>query len=140
MDTNIPGKEIVILKKSILYNPVLNDTSSWNELPYFTYDIEYPESYLSRLTYEKQMEFFFKKTEMESVLNRFAKPLLEEVASKNIQGELSKTNRIMRGGYDSKKTEYRSKTSEKNVMVMLRLMFPTKYPPLIILLVLLNSP
>jgi hypothetical protein len=128
MDTNIPGKEIVILKKSILYNPVLNDTSSWNELPYFTYDIEYPESYLSRLTYEKQMEFFFKKTEMTSVLNRFAKPLLEEVASKNIQGELSKTNRIMRGGYDSKKTEYRSKTSEKNVMVMLRLMFPTKYP------------
>ncbi len=128
MDTNIPGKEIVILKKSILHNPVLKDTSSWNELPYFTYDIEYPESYLSRLTYENQMEFFFKKTEMTSVLNRFSKPFLEEVASKNIQGELSKTNRIMTGRYDSKNTEYRSKTSEKNVMVMLRLMFPTKYP------------
>ena len=146
MDTNIPGKEIVTLKKSILYNPVLKDTASWNELPYFTYDSEYPENYLSRLTYEKQMEFFFKKTEMESVLKRFSKPLLEEIASRNIQTEsqqieeMSKTNvgndysrQAYYGGIrgNAKKeenAESRSKTSEKNVMIMLRLMFPTKYP------------
>ena len=119
MDTNIPGKEIVILKKSLLYNPVLKDTSTWNELPYFTYDVEYPESYLSKMPYEKQMEFFFKKSEMESVLNRLSKPVLEEVDSKNYQ---------IKEMPPHKKSESQSKISEKNVMIMLRLIFPTKYP------------
>ena len=118
MDTNIPGKEIVILKKSLLYNPVLKDTSTWNELPYFTYDVEYPESYLSKMPYEKQMEFFFKKSEMESVLNRLSKPVLEEVDSTNQIKEIP----------PHKKSESQSKISEKNVMFRLGLIFPTKYP------------
>jgi hypothetical protein len=68
LDTNIPGKEIVPLKKSIIYQPELTDTSSWNELPYFTSDAEYPEGYLARLPYEKQMEFFFNKTTMANTI------------------------------------------------------------------------
>ena len=68
LDTNIPGKEIVPLKKSIIYQPKMTDTSSWNELPYFTSDAEYPEGFLARLPYEKQMEFFFNKTTMANTI------------------------------------------------------------------------
>ena len=63
LDTNIPGKEIVPLTKSILYQPKMN-TGKWNEYPFFTMDAEYPEGYLSRFTYEQQMEFFFVKQKM----------------------------------------------------------------------------
>jgi hypothetical protein len=68
LDTNIPGKEIVPFTKSILYQPNLKDTSSWNNLPYFTFDYKYPEGYLSTLTYEKQMEFFFNKSTMDKII------------------------------------------------------------------------
>ena len=67
LDTNIPGKEIVPLTKSILYQPKM-DTGKWNDMPFFTMDAEYPESYLSRGTYEEQMEFFFVKRKMTEIL------------------------------------------------------------------------
>ena len=67
LDTNIPGSEILPLTKSILYQPKM-DTSKWNEMPFFTMDAEYPESYLSRMTYEQQMEFFFNKKKMIEIL------------------------------------------------------------------------
>ena len=126
MDTNIPGKEIVTLKKSMLYQDKM-DTSTWNELPFFTYDAEYPESYLARLTYEKQMEFFFKKTEMTNLLHRYSKRVFHEPKSKaveihSVSGGMGQTESA------EEKEELRRTTSEKNVMIMLRLMFPTKYP------------
>ena len=67
LDTNIPGKEIVPLTKSVLYQPKMN-TGKWNEYPFFTMDAEYPEGYLSRFTYEEQMEFFFNKSKMTDIL------------------------------------------------------------------------
>ena len=67
LDTNIPGKEIVPLTKSVLYQPKM-DTGKWNEYPFFTMDAEYPEGYLSRFTYEEQMEFFFNKRKMTEIL------------------------------------------------------------------------
>jgi hypothetical protein len=67
LDTNIPGKEIVPLTKSVLYQPKMN-TGKWNEYPFFTMDAEYPEGYLSRFTYEEQMEFFFNKRKMTDIL------------------------------------------------------------------------
>jgi len=67
LDTNIPGKEIVPLTKSILYQPKM-DTGKWNDMPFFTMDAEYPETYLSRFTYEEQMEFFFNKRKMTEIL------------------------------------------------------------------------
>ena len=67
LDTNIPGKEIVPLTKSILYQPKM-DTGKWNDMPFFTMDAEYPETYLSSFTYEEQMEFFFVKRKMIEIL------------------------------------------------------------------------
>ena len=68
LDTNIPGKEVVPLKKSVLYQPDLKNTGSWNDVPYFTMDAEYPENFLSGLSYENQMEFFFNKNKMSDIL------------------------------------------------------------------------
>jgi hypothetical protein len=67
-DTNIPGKEIIPFTKSLLYNPVLKDIGNLNEYPYFTIDLLFPYSYLTSLPYEKQVSFFFNKSEMLKVL------------------------------------------------------------------------
>ena len=75
LDTNIPGQKTMPLKKSLLYNPELN-TSSFEEYPYFTMDVPYPESYLITLPYQKQMEFSFVKTQMTKVLRIYNKDTL----------------------------------------------------------------
>lgn len=67
LDTNIPGSQIVPLTKSVLYQAKM-DTSKWNDLPWFTMDAEFPEGYLSTLTYEQQMEFFFNRKRMGEIL------------------------------------------------------------------------
>ena len=67
-DTNIPGKQIIPFTKSLLYNPVLKDIGNLNEYPYFTINLLFPYSYLSSLPYEKQVSFFFNKSEMLKVL------------------------------------------------------------------------
>jgi len=72
LDTNIPGKEIVPLTKAVLYQPKLN-TSGWNDMPFFTMDAEYPESYLSSFTYDQQMEFFFNKQKMTELIRMKSK-------------------------------------------------------------------
>ena len=71
LDTNIPGKPLVELKKSILYNPVLQNTTSFSEYPYFTMDVEYPSIHLNSLSYEKRLEFFFNKDIMLKTLKTF---------------------------------------------------------------------
>jgi len=68
LDTNIPGKEIIPLTKSILYEPGLKDTGNWNQYPYFTMEAAYPESYLTGLPHDEQLEFFFNKSKMNSIL------------------------------------------------------------------------
>lgn len=79
LDTNIPGKEIIPLTKSVLFQPDSekkdDDTvkwakakEAWNEMPYFTMDVAYPEGYLSKLSYVKQMEFFFVKQKMTEII------------------------------------------------------------------------
>ena len=74
LDTNIPGKEVIPLTKSILYYPDTNNKNKqqnpeiMNEYPYFTMDVEYPEMYLSTLGYTKQLEFFFNKQKMSEIL------------------------------------------------------------------------
>ena len=67
-DTNIPGKQLVPFTKSLLYNPELKDTNGLDEYPNFTMDVLFPFSYLNSLSYEKQVTFFFNKSEMIKVL------------------------------------------------------------------------
>lgn len=75
LDTNIPGKALMPLKKSMMYNPELN-ANNFDEYPYFTMDVPYPESYLSTLPYQKQMDFFFIKSEMTKILRIYNKDVV----------------------------------------------------------------
>lgn len=141
LDTNIPGKGPVPFTKSMLYNPVLKTMTGFNEYPYFTMDIEFPEGYLTQLPYEKQVAFFFEKSQMERVLRKYVKPSelvktnqetslefpvektkLSEPVEKKDKGE-EKNDRRER----EKKIE-QAERANKNIMILLRLLFPTKYP------------
>jgi hypothetical protein len=124
LDTNIPGKSPIPFTKSMLYNPNLQNMDGFNEYPFFTMDIEFPEGYLNQLTYEKQVEFFFDKSQMERMLRKYTKPVVIP------QGPLEFP--AVKGGADLKEEQdkklFQSERSEKNVMIMLRILFPTKYP------------
>lgn len=68
LDTNIPGAEVIPLTNSILYESKKKGSAELNDLPYFTMDVEYPESYLITLSYTTQKEFFFNKKKMTEIL------------------------------------------------------------------------
>jgi hypothetical protein len=70
IDTNIPGKKPIPLTKSVLYNPVLKTRESFEEYPYFTTDVKFPEAYLNSISYEKRLEFFFNKSVMDKQLRK----------------------------------------------------------------------
>jgi hypothetical protein len=191
-DTNIPGKKIIPFTKSLLYNPLLKDTGNLNEYPYFTTDFLFPYSYLSSLPYEKQVSFFFNKSEMlkllkmqnasefkknptedsnypeiltedekknkqdyekikqdekkdkekkdkekkEETKNRDTNNRLKNVANAVIIANKIKTNNKNEeeeeeeegDDNDEKYLTKQTKFGNKNVLIMLRLLFPTKYP------------
>jgi hypothetical protein len=179
-DTNIPGKQIIPFTKSLLYNPVLKDTGNLNEYPYFTIDLLFPYSYLSSLPYEKQVSFFFNKSEMLKVLKMHNASYLKKykyttdmpeiltekekrekkekereeekkkkskTTFKDVAKNVISTMRVVKKLKGDKKEvevevevedegddndeEYltiQTKNGNKNVLTMLRLLFPTKYP------------
>ena len=169
-DTNIPGKQIIPFTKSLLYNPVLKDTGNLNEYPYFTIDLLFPYSYLSSLPYEKQVSFFFNKSEMLKVLKmqnasylkknihitdmpeiltekereeekkKKSKTTFKDAAKnvistlrvvKKLKGDKNEVEVEVEDEGDDNDEEYltiQTKNGNKNVLTMLRLLFPTKYP------------
>ena len=79
LDTNIPNKSgaAIPFDKSLLHSsagvgtaPL--QTGNFNNYPYFTMDVKYPETYLQTLPYDKRIEFFFNKTLMLRVLKSHA--------------------------------------------------------------------
>lgn len=85
LDTNIPNREVdkkkysedkyIVFDKSMLYYPDTDtkiDTSKFNQYPYFTMDVAYPEMYLYRLTLQQKIEFFFNKDRMNAILKKNA--------------------------------------------------------------------
>lgn len=123
LDTNIPGKNPVPFTKSMLYNPVLLNTSSFNEYPYFTMDIVYPELFLYRLPYEKQVSFFFDKSYMANILQKYAAPITV-VQKQQLEFSGGDTSNM---DEREKKIEQAERTN-KNMMIMLKILFPIKYP------------
>ena len=111
--TNLPNKELKIVdfnlnmlyaeeydKEIDLKNP------NFNQLPYFTSYVKYPYDLLIKnlKTYKERVEFFFD-------INKFQKTLV--LFSKNIKQSI-----------DEKKI---NKIAENNVMIMIELLFPTKF-------------
>ena len=102
MDTNIPKQEVVPFTKSMLYHPLLKGMDDLSEYPYFTMDVFYPDDLINRMSYTDQVRFFFNRGVMENILIRRARP-----------------------NTDKTQTPY---ICEKNIITMLRALFPTKYP------------
>ena len=84
LDTNIPGaasgansgsdpSSFIPFDKSLIHSSaapgsVPLQTGSFNNYPYFTMDVKYPETYLLSIPYDKRFEFFFNKQMMTRVL------------------------------------------------------------------------
>lgn len=140
-DTNIPGKQLVPFTKSLLYNPELKDTNGLDEYPNFTMDVLFPFSYLNSLSYEKQVTFFFNKSEMIKVLKIY-KPVVfndsnnidempeiltigdQEIIKKENEEERRKKERIVelkeliqKKGTEIKKYEQESKLSKEMIQI-----------------------
>jgi hypothetical protein len=122
MSTIIPGKPpfIKFTRQMIytqgLYEEVINKINqSLSNYPYFTYQTIYPYDKLKTYSYDSIIEFFFKKEKFEE--------LLED----NIEIE----ENVKPNANDSEKDEYYNKRNDivnKNILSMLKLLFPTRYP------------
>ena len=112
LSTNITNKKMdqIIFKRSMIYHPELKEQQlGLNEYPYFTFDVEYPESLLRLMIWPDRLNFFFNKNKFTEILNA--------VAQENI---LSKED----VDYESK----RNKMIKHNIMFTLEILFPTKFP------------
>lgn len=103
--TNLEGKnKNIVLTKKIIYYP---DTKfeNLNEYPYFTSDIIYPISiiYINLPTYKERVELFFDKAKFNEILSSIT------------------------FNSDSKK-DTKDYNAEQNIMIMLEILFPTKFP------------
>jgi hypothetical protein len=111
--TNLPNKELKIVdfNLNMLYAEEFDKeidlkNPNFNQLPYFTSYVKYPYDLLIKnlKTYKERVEFFFD-------INKFQKTLV--LFSKNIKQSI-----------DEKKI---NKIAENNVMIMIELLFPTKF-------------
>ena len=100
LNTNVKNSNPIEFIKDVLYHPEHKSFSDIEKYPYVTTRQLYPEDYLSGLEYDQIVNIFFNKTNFEDMLNE------NKVANK------------------VKDTAY---ISNKNVMIMLRLLFSTKY-------------
>jgi len=130
--TNIQNKEykIVEFTRSMLSHPELSNISlTLNDYPYFTFDVKYPLSKLRYLTYKERIEFFFNRENFSNRLSTYAKGRNILDKSKLIYEEGDDKNSKMMD--DSPEKEYykqRDRHIQTNIMAMLELLFPTKFP------------
>ena len=118
--TNIQKKEqkTIEFTRSMLHHPELESMSELlNEYPYFTFDIKYPLGKLRYLTYKERVEFFFNR-------EKFSERLLIYSKEKNI---LDKT-KIQTEQEEEEYYKQRDRNIERNIMAMIELLFPTKFP------------
>jgi len=121
IDTNIPGKKPFPLTKSVLYNPVLKNTKNFEEYPYFTMDVKFPESYLNTLSYEKRLEFFFNKPIMEKLLRTMNKELFKRKPEEDMNDAIQvKTREQQAQEYESNTESNRRLADIKTLREMIK--------------------
>jgi hypothetical protein len=123
--TNIPDKQnqIVNFTRSMLYipKPTNNDevveveSVALEELPFFTVDVEYPVDQLNRLDYQSRVNFFFNSGKFVDILRPYY------VKEDNGASETLKST-------DDSYYEKRERRTRGNIMTMLEILFPTKFP------------
>jgi len=135
--TNIKDEKLrtIELTKSMLYHPEMEEiTEVLNEYPYFTFDVKYPLSRLRYLTYKERIEFFFNKEKFRERLEAYTSKEKNILRKGGNDGE----NQPEVGGYRRSKTysdddqqqyfKQRDRNIEKNIMTMIEILFPTKFP------------
>ena len=123
--TNIPDKQnqIVNFTRSMLYIPKSTNAEEEGErenvilaeIPFFTIDIEYPVDKLNQLDYYERVNFFFNAGKFAEILRPY---YVKEEAQPS--GDSPDTNDNY---YDN-----RERRTRRNVMTMLEILFPTKFP------------
>lgn len=73
LDTNVPGKGPVVFSRSMLYIPDENTKLEvhFEDYPFFTDEIKYPQSYLFSAAYPDRIRFFFNKPEFNKILRKY---------------------------------------------------------------------
>jgi len=117
ISTIIPGQPpFTKFTRQMLYQPNTSITmQGLSNYPYFTYQANYPYDKLKKYTYESLIEFFFKKEKFEELLEDNIE--IEEMVKPNAN--------------DAESNEYYNKRNDiinKNILSMLKLLFPTRYP------------
>jgi hypothetical protein len=108
--TNIESN-IVTFSKKMVYHPAVDSStmSELNEYPYITVNLVYPIERLRIMSYRDRVRFFFIRKDFEEILNGFSPPVIE------------KTN-------DEEFYKKQKNAINQNVMTMLELLLPTKFP------------
>ena len=108
LSTNIKSKKEVILTKDLIHNTEegFSVGADLNSHPFFTYDVYYSRRKLIRLTYKERLDFFFDKERFKELLSSYS------TGAGNKSSDISERNAIV----------------ENNVMIMLELLLPTKFP------------
>ena len=108
LSTNIKSKKEVILTKDLIHNTEegFSVGADLNSHPFFTYDVYYSRRKLIRLTYQERINFFFNKERFKELLSSYS------TGAGNSASDITERNAIV----------------ESNVMIMLELLLPTKFP------------
>jgi hypothetical protein len=120
ISTNLSGSNssLIDFKRTMLSHPELVDMrQDLSEYPYFTFDVKYPLKNLRYLTYKDRVEFFFNKEKFTQRLLTFSK---EKTILDITKIETDKDEQFY--------YKRRDKNIEKNILAMIELLFPTKFP------------
>ena len=119
IDTNIPGKEPLELKRQMIFHPTLKASSmqKMSDYPFITKDRCYqPEvsRYLNTQTYDKKISFFFSKQKQLKVFEDLNMYDSSNKVTKQTNNNESNANKIY----------------VKNIKLMLKMLFPNSFPAL----------
>jgi hypothetical protein len=118
--TNIKNEELrtIELKRSMLYHPELENLDEvLNEYPFFTFDVRYPLSRLRLLPYKERVIFFFNR-------QKFSDQLIAYSSEEQILDRTKIETKEDEDEYYKKRDD----NIKKNVMTMLEVLLPTKFP------------
>ena len=123
-------KEPFPLTFSKIYNPIASrvpENVQMSEYPFFTGDVAYPESVLKTKEYSELLRVFFDKNEFVDVIVRPAQKGGDVKELSLQKGGDAKELSLQKGG-DATSNQPNANTINKNIMIMLNLIFPTSYP------------
>jgi hypothetical protein len=119
INTNVPDanlKKINFTRNMLTRPPDEKKEASnliLNDLPFFTYDVLYPRALLIKMTYQDRINFFFNIDRFNELLTPYINDKLDHKEIETNPDEFYKK---------------RYRIINKNVITMLLVLFPTKYP------------